>query len=125
MSRGFVLFGMLMMSATLGCSAAPNAALKPTGDGWHCTNAYVQRCARSPEVCAADNAAQDKGKGIFRCEPQPQAYCYTWIKNGKADFDCLSTDKECDSQREIRMTLAEGEAYRGAKYSDWSGCGVW
>lgn len=120
MNHAFAAMCLLAFAFTLGCaSKPPNAALKPTTAGWHCTNAIPMKCWATAEACTASEP--------YRCAAQPQAWCFTWASDGTPDSQCLASESECKNQREIRMTLAEGEAARAPhpKFTDWSGCGVW
>ncbi len=126
MKSGLAWVGVLFSAVTVGCaSVPPNLALKPGGEGWHCTNSMPSTCTREAAACDEVNTAQDKGKGIYKCRPQPQAWCYTWAKDGTPEFSCLASAKDCDHNRELRSILAEGEAHKGVSYTDWSGCAAW
>lgn len=118
------ILGLLLFVA--GCaSTPPNVSVKPSGETWHCTSHNTANCFREQERCDAVTAEVDKNRGIYKCRTQPEAWCYTWVKNDKPEFACLNDAKSCEHNRELRMILARGEAHRGARYAEWSGCGAW
>jgi hypothetical protein len=76
------------------CASAPTkSGAFPPGRGWSCLDdgKVGTLCFRDESTCRAVN---DDAKGV--CRPASLAHCFTYARDGKDEYVCLTSPDDCD-----------------------------
>ena len=92
MKRRAALVACVLFTA---CGSTPTkgGGAVPVGKGWSCLDdgKVGTLCFRAESTC---NAVNEDHKGV--CRPASVAHCFTYAREGKEEYVCLTKPDDCD-----------------------------